>query len=210
MERAKAELRNAYLNSARTTILAPLSGFIAKRTIQVGQHIMVNTPMLAIIPLNDVWVDANYKETQLDSLRIGQPVTLYADAYPNITYHGKILGLGAGTGAAFALLPAQNATGNWIKIVQRLPVRIALDSKELKDHPLQIGLSMRVTANIHNLKGERLATKKIPQKPIYATPIYAKQLEDVEQVINHILEENAPNSYFPITPKVTDKITRSN
>jgi len=206
VERAKAELRKAYINSVRTTIVAPISGFIAKRSVQVGQHIMVNTPLLAIIPLNDVWVDANYKETQVDSLRIGQPVALYADAYPDVKYHGKIIGLGAGTGAAFALLPAQNATGNWIKIVQRLPVRISLDAQELKQHPLQIGLSVRVTTNIHNLKGDRLAVAKVSQKPIYTTHVYAQQLADADQLINQILQENAPDFYLPSTDSLSKKI----
>ena len=124
VERAKANYKIAYLNLARTTIVAPITGYVAKRNIQVGQHIMPDTPMLSIVPLRETWIDANYKESQLTHLRIGQPVTLYADAYPDVTYHGTVFGLSAGTGAAFSLLPPQNATGNWIKIVQRLPVRI--------------------------------------------------------------------------------------
>ena len=135
VEHAKANFKTAYLNAQRTTIVAPTTGYIAKRSVQVGQHIMVNTPMLAIVPLREIWVDANYKESQLSDLRINQPVTLYADAYSDVTYHGKVFGLSAGTGAAFSLLPPQNATGNWIKIVQRLPVRIWLDPEELKNIP---------------------------------------------------------------------------
>lgn len=132
VEAAKANLKNAYLNIQRTTIVAPVTGFIAKRNIHPGQQIARDTAMLAIVPLHDTWVDANYKESSLKHIRVGQPVLLYADAYPGITYHGNVLGLNAGTGSAFSLLPPQNATGNWIKIVQRLPVRIQLDEKEVE------------------------------------------------------------------------------
>lgn len=192
VERAKANFKEAYLNYVRTTVVAPISGFVAKRSVQVGQQIAINTPLLAIVPLHDVWVDANYKESQLNFLRIGQPVTLYADAYSGVTYHGKVIGLNAGTGAAFALLPPQNATGNWIKIVQRLPVRIGLDSRELQNYPLMIGLSMHVTTDIHNVKGLRLATKA-STTPIYSTTVYNEQLADANKLINRILEENSPN-----------------
>jgi len=192
VERAKENYKIAYLNLIRTTIVAPITGFVAKRNIQIGQRIAVNTPMLAIIPLDNLWVDANYKESQLSDLRIGQPVTLRADAYSDVTYHGKILGLNAGTGAAFALLPAQNATGNWIKIVQRLPVRISLNPEELKQYPLQIGLSMRVTADIHNLRGNRLPTQPI-QQPVYSTAVYASQLAEVQKIIDKILRDNSPD-----------------
>lgn len=190
VERAKAEFKTAYLNAERTNIVAPVTGYVAKRGVQVGQQIMPNTPMLAIVPLQEIWVDANYKESQLQDLRIGQPVLLTADAYPNITYHGKIFGVGVGTGAAFSLLPPQNATGNWIKIVQRLPVRIALDPKEIQKHPLQIGLSMHVTTNIHDRNGPRLAL--IPKaKPVYTTDVYSKQDAKVSRIIQTILQENA-------------------
>lgn len=196
VERAKADFVTAYLNTQRTTILAPVTGYIAKRSVQVGQHVLENTPMLAIIPLRGVWVDANYKESQLKDLRIGQPVTLQADAYPNITYHGKVFGLSPGTGAAFALLPPQNATGNWIKIVQRLPVRIWLNPEELKQHPLQLGLSMRVVIHIHDTSGPMLATAA-PTKPIYTTDVYAQQTKDANQIMNQILQENSPDMFFP-------------
>ena len=146
--------------------------------------------MLAIIPLQEIWVDANYKESQLRDLRIGQPVTLEADAYPGLIYHGKIFGVGMGTGAAFSLLPPQNATGNWIKIVQRLPVRIALDLKEIQQHPLQIGLSMHVTSHTRDLKGHRLA-KSAAVKPVYSTDVYTNQLSKANELIQTILQENA-------------------
>lgn len=196
VERAKANFKTAYLNAARTTIVAPVAGYVAKRNVQVGQQVARNTPMLAIVPLNEIWIDANYKESQLSDLRIGQPVTLYADAYPDVTYHGKLAGLGAGTGAAFSLLPPQNATGNWIKIVQRLPVRIQLNPDELKKYPLQIGLSMRVTTHIHDLSGNRLATTS-EVKPRYQTDVYASQLSSANDMIDHILKENSPDMYFP-------------
>ncbi|MBV8803310.1 MAG: HlyD family efflux transporter periplasmic adaptor subunit [Gammaproteobacteria bacterium] len=192
VERAKANLKTAYLDVKRSVVLAPVSGYVAKRSVQVGQRILVNTPMLAIVPLKDTWVDANYKESQLNNLRIGQPVTLYADAYPDVTYHGKIFGLNAGTGAAFALLPPQNATGNWIKIVQRLPVRVWLDPNELKKHPLQLGLSMHVTTDIHHLNGYRLASSE-QVKPIYTTFVYAQQLAQADQLINTILRNSSPD-----------------
>lgn len=198
VETAKANFRKAYLDSARTTILAPVTGYVAKRSVQVGQEIASHTPLLAIIPLDNVWVDANYKESQLSPLRIGQPVTLYADAYDNITYHGKVVGLNAGTGASFALLPPQNATGNWIKIVQRLPVRISLDTEELKKAPLQLGLSMRVTVDTHHKQGQRLAAIA-EQKPLYVTDIYAKQLDHANQEIEAILKNNAADSYVPVS-----------
>jgi membrane fusion protein (multidrug efflux system) len=196
VEQAKANFRDAYLNAQRATILAPVTGFIAKRSVQVGQSILVHTPMLAIVPLKDAWVDANYKESQLSDIRIGQPVTLYADKYAGVTYHGKVEGLSAGTGAAFSLLPPQNATGNWIKIVQRLPVRIQLNPDELQKNPLQLGLSMRVTTNTHDTSGPRLAYKPI-DKPLFTTDIYAKQLADANHKIEIILKENSPDMFIP-------------
>jgi len=189
VERAKANLKIAYLNLQRTVIVAPVTGYVAKRSVQVGQRIMVNTPMLAIVPLNATWVDANYKESQLLHLRIGQTVELYADAYPDVIYHGKIFGLNAGTGAAFSLLPPQNATGNWIKIVQRLPVRVSLDPDELKKRPLQLGLSMHVTTDVRNTKRQQ----STQLYPIYTTHVYTNQLAQVDQLINTILQSSSSN-----------------
>ena len=158
VERAAAKVREQYLAYARTVLPAPVSGYVAKRTVQVGQRIAPGAPLMSIIPLDQVWVDANFKEVQLRRMRIGQPVTLTADAYGDrVTYHGTIAGLGVGTGAAFALLPAQNATGNWIKVVQRIPVRIALDPKELASHPLRVGLSMEATVDVANEQGSALS-----------------------------------------------------
>ncbi|KTD58068.1 multidrug efflux system [Legionella sainthelensi] len=196
VETAKANLKKAYLDLQRTTIKAPITGYVAKRSVQPGQQVSMNSVMLAIIPLNDTWIDANYKESALNDIRIGQPVTIYADAYPGITYHGKVAGLNAGTGSAFALLPPQNATGNWIKIVQRLPVRISLNPDELRKNPLQLGLSMRVTIDIHNLNGSRLPRKSEPEFK-FQTNVYKKQLAEVEPLINDILKANSPDMFLP-------------
>jgi membrane fusion protein (multidrug efflux system) len=148
---AAAAVRNAYLTYARTELPAPVSGFVARRNVQLGQRVSPGTALMAVVPLDQVWVDANFKEPQLKRMRVGQPVRLTADLYgKSVTYHGKVAGFGAGTGSAFALLPAQNATGNWIKIVQRVPVRIALDPREIAAHPLQIGLSMKADVDVKN------------------------------------------------------------
>ena len=154
---AAAKVREAYIAYSRTTLPAPVSGYVAKRNVQLGQRINPGAPLMAVVPLDDVWVDANFKEGQLRNMRVGQPVTLTADLYGGkLEYHGRVIGFGAGTGGAFALLPAQNASGNWIKIVQRVPVRIALDAGELKSHPLQVGLSMQAEVDTHQRDGERL------------------------------------------------------
>ena len=157
VQAAAAAVRAAYLAYARTALPAPVSGFVAKRSVQVGQRVSPGTPLMTVVPLDQVWIDANFKEGQIASLRVGQPARVTADVYGHsVEYHGKVAGFGAGTGGAFSLLPAQNATGNWIKVVQRVPVRIALDSKELAAHPLQIGLSMQVDVDTHDRSGERL------------------------------------------------------
>lgn len=190
VEQAKARFREAWLNAGRTVIRAPVTGYVAKRHVQAGQQISANTPLLAIIPLDEIWVDANYRETQLGRLRAGQPVTLTADAWPGVTYHGHIRGLNAGTGAVFSLLPPQNATGNWIKIVQRLPVRIVPDAEELKKYPLLPGLSMHVTTNVHKLDGSWLAP--VPMTgPLYATGIFQQALAGTDAEIKQILAASA-------------------
>jgi membrane fusion protein (multidrug efflux system) len=169
---AAAQVHDAYLDLARTTLPAPVSGYVAKRSVQLGQRVAPGAPLMAIVPLDQVWVDANFKEPQLATMRIGQPVTLTADLYGGkVHYHGSVSGFGAGTGSAFALLPAQNATGNWIKIVQRVPVRIALDPKELADHPLQIGLSMQVDVDTHERGGARLP-QLAQATPAVSTNVY--------------------------------------
>ncbi len=155
---AAAKVREAYLASQRAALPAPVDGFVARRTVQLGQRVAAGTPMMSIIPLNQLWVDANFKEVQLRNIRIGQPVRLTADLYGRkVEYQGKVAGLGAGTGAAFALLPAQNATGNWIKVVQRVPVRVALDARQLAANPLRVGLSMDAEVDVSNKDGKALA-----------------------------------------------------
>ena len=157
VQRAAARVREAYLAWARTRILSPVNGDIAKRAAQVGQRVQPGSNLLSVVPLEQVWVDANFKEVQLRDMRIGQPVTMTADLYgDDVEYHGHVVGFGAGTGSAFALLPAQNATGNWIKIVQRVPVRIELDSAEITANPLRVGLSMDVSVEVRDTSGPRL------------------------------------------------------
>jgi membrane fusion protein (multidrug efflux system) len=156
---AAAAVRNAALALHRTQLVSPLSGEVAKRSVQVGQRVAAGTPLLAVVPLENVWVDANFKEVQLERMRAGQPVTLRTDLYGHqVTYHGHLAGIAAGSGNAFALLPAQNASGNWIKIVQRVPVRILLDPEELKSHPLRIGLSAAVRVDLHDTSGPLMTT----------------------------------------------------
>jgi len=187
---AAENVRAAWLNEQRTTLVAPVSGYVAKRTVQVGQRVQPGTPLMAVVPLRHVWVDANFKETQLGRMRIGQPVTLTSDLYgESVTYHGRIAGLGIGTGSAFSLLPAQNASGNWIKIVQRLPVRIALDPRELGRHPLRIGLSMGVRADLHDESGPTLASRP-PPRPAFSTDVYARDQAKIDAIIAQIIHDN--------------------
>jgi len=152
--RAAAKVREAWLAVQRADVPAPVSGTVARRSVQVGQRVQAGVPLMSVVTLDNAWVDANFKEGQLERLRIGQPATLEADVYgKHVVYHGKVEGLGAGTGAAFSLLPAQNATGNWIKVVQRVPVRISLDPKEIAQNPLRVGLSMTATVNVADENG---------------------------------------------------------
>ena len=143
---AQARLEKAQLDLARTVIRAPVDGVVTNKQVQVGQRIAAGAPIMVVVPVSTAYVDANFKESQFKRIRIGQPVELTSDYYGgDVVYRGKVIGIAGGTGAAFALIPAQNATGNWVKVVQRLPVRIALDPKELKEHPLRVGLSMEAT-----------------------------------------------------------------
>ncbi|SRR5579885_536899 len=188
---AAAKVREAYLDLQRDTLVAPVSGHVAKRAAQVGQRVQPGTPLMAVVPLSQVWVDANFKETQLQHMRIGQPVTLGSDLYGgDVEYHGKVEGLGVGTGSAFSLLPAQNATGNWIKIVQRLPVRIELDPNELQKHPLRIGLSMTAKVNLHDQSGPVLS-QKAPSKPVFSTDVYERGAREADALIAKIIADNS-------------------
>ena len=186
---AAAKVRDSYINYARNTLPAPVTGYVAKRSVQVGQRVSPGNPLMAIVPLNAVWVDANFKEVQLKHMRIGQPVELTADLYgSSVVYHGKVIGFSAGTGSAFSLLPAQNATGNWIKVVQRLPVRIELDPKELQAHPLRIGLSMNVDVTIKNEQGGQLGNA---QNTVYQTNVFDNYGAQADQEIARIIQQNA-------------------
>lgn len=190
-------LRNAYLTWFRTTIAAPDSGYIAKRYVQVGQQVDRNTVLMIIVPLDQLWVDANFKESQLQNIRIGQPAVITADAYGSeVKYKGTVAGLSPGTGSAFELLPPQNATGNWIKVVQRLPVRISIDPKQLAEYPLRIGLSTKVTVDTHNRKGRKL-TEISKKQIIYQTKDQMKELTGVDKLIDSIMRSNAENISYP-------------
>ncbi len=190
VRQAAAKLRESYLAAQRASVLAPVTGYVAKRSVQLGQQVAPGAPLLAIVPLIDVWVDANFKESQLRDVRIGQPVTLSADLYGGaILYHGSVIGLAPGTGSAFALLPPQNATGNWIKIVQRLPVRIRLDPQELAAHPLRVGLSMSVSIDTHDRSGSVLASAPSVELPL-ETKAYEHALADAARLEHEIVQAN--------------------
>jgi len=187
---AEAALRNAWLALARTQVLAPVSGYVVRRAVQLGQQVVPATEMLAIVPVESMWVDANFKENQLSGLRIGQPATVSADMYgSHVRYHGRVLGITAGTGSALAVLPAQNASGNWIKIVQRLPVRIGLDPQELEQHPLFLGLSTDIDVDVTDQTGAALS-----RQPAFAvalsTDVYADQEAGADAAISEILAAN--------------------
>ena len=191
---AAAQLRQAWINKQRTQVISPIDGFVAKRTVQLGQRIAPGTPLMAVIPLQGVWVDANFKETQLKKLRLGQRVELTSELYgDDVVFHGKLQSLGLGTGSAFSILPAQNASGNWIKIVQRVPVRVQLDSKELHEHPLRLGLSMMAKVNLRD-KGEGLLPTAPMAAPAQGTTAYDKQQQDADAQVNAIIDANLGNA----------------
>ncbi|WP_406665492.1 efflux RND transporter periplasmic adaptor subunit [Gallaecimonas sp. GXIMD1310] len=189
VQQARAAFINAWVSQQRLAIVAPVSGYVAKRRVQVGQHIQAGQSLLTIVPLQHTWIDANFKETDIAHLRVGQPVAIQVDAHPDMTYHGTVQGLAAGTGSVFSLLPAENATGNWIKVIQRLPVRIAIAAKELQQKPLQLGLSTTVTVDTHDRSGVALA-----QQPEHdagmSTNIYDGQLSAAEAAADKIISAN--------------------
>jgi membrane fusion protein (multidrug efflux system) len=187
---AEAALRSAWLAAARARVVAPVSGYIVRRSVQLGQQVTPATEMLAIVPVDSLWIDANFKENQLAKLRVGQPVAVSADMYgSHVEFHGKLLGLTAGTGSALAVLPAQNASGNWIKIVQRLPVRIGLDPQELAQNPLLLGLSADVDVDVHDRDGAALS-KQASWPSALSTDAYAAQDAGVDEAIRGIVEAN--------------------
>ncbi len=186
-------LKQSYLNLIRCHILAPVTGYIAKRTVQVGDRVKLGETLLYVVPLSEIWIEANYKETQIKKMRIGQPAHYTADMYGRgLKFEGKIVGFQPGSGNAFALLPPENASGNWIKIIQRVPVRISVDPYELRKYPLFLGLSMRTHVDVSDRRGERLASEPT-MSPLYTTPIFEKQyekMEEIEALIEKILSDN--------------------
>jgi membrane fusion protein (multidrug efflux system) len=191
VQAAAAKFRAAYLDDVRTTLVAPVTGYVAMRSVQLGQRVAPGTPLMAVVPLREVWIDANFKETQLTHMRIGQPVEITSDVYGgSVTYKGKVQSLGVGTGSAFSLLPAQNATGNWIKIVQRIPVRVVFtDPSQLDKHPLRIGMSLDTEVSLHDQNGPMLAQQP-PTQPAFSTDVYQQQLAKANERIAQIIHAN--------------------
>ncbi|MES1929910.1 HlyD family secretion protein [Salinisphaera dokdonensis CL-ES53] len=190
VRQAAAQLRAAWLDVRRSRVPAPVSGYVAQRDVQLGQRVDPSKPMLSIVPINQVWVNANFKETQLAAMRIGQPADVYSDFYGDETlYHGHVAGISPGTGAAFELLPPQNASGNWIKIVRRVPVRIVIDPKDLENHPLRLGLSMQVSVDLHDTSGKPLA-EHAPTETRMRTDVYGQREDGAERLIDRIIAVN--------------------
>lgn len=182
-----AQVRDAALGMARTTLAAPVGGIVARRNVQIGQRVAQGAPLMAIVPLDQMWVTANLKETQLKDVRIGQPVAVTADAYgKDVVFHGRVVGQEAGTGSAFAAVPAQNATGNWIKVVQRVPVRIALDPKDLQRHPLRLGLSLRVAIDTSKRDGVSLMQAGAVRQH-YQTVVFETEAHGADEAIRRAL-----------------------
>ncbi|PHM63449.1 multidrug efflux MFS transporter periplasmic adaptor subunit EmrA [Xenorhabdus ishibashii] len=193
IEKAASDVRDAWLALQRTNIVSPVDGYVARRSVQVGSRINSGTPLMAIVTTNNMWIEANFKETQLANMRIGQPAKIISDFYgDNIVYTGKVAGIDMGTGSAFSLLPAQNASGNWIKVVQRLPVRIELDPKQLKQHPLRIGLSTKVIVDTTNTDGTVLATTE-RTLPAYQTNALTIDMAPANKIVTDIINSNAGN-----------------
>lgn len=187
VRQAADQVRNAWLADIRTHILAPVEGMVAQRSVQLGQRINPGAPLMTIIPLDKLWVEANFKENQIQDIKPGQKATIVSDLYGSkVTYHGTVIGITAGTGSAFALLPAQNASGNWIKVIQRIPVRIALDPKELLDHPLRVGLSMQVEIDLSSPENDAALTTLTN----LSTQTYEHQPAEVNELIAHIIQDN--------------------
>ncbi|GKV78565.1 multidrug resistance protein A [Pectobacterium carotovorum subsp. carotovorum] len=191
IQQASVEMRDAWLALQRTKIVSPIDGYVSRRSVQIGARISSTSALMAVVPANHLWVDANFKETQLANMRIGQPATVIADIYGDVVvYQGKVVGLDMGTGSAFSLLPAQNATGNWIKVVQRLPVRIEIDPKQVAEHPLRIGLSALVNVDTANTEGSALAETS-RTTPAYQSDALTLDLTPVNQEISAIIQANA-------------------
>ncbi len=190
---AKGDVLQAWLAVRRNAVVAPVSGYVAKRNVQLGSHVTPGTPLMSIVPLDQLWIDANFKESELRNIRVGQAATIETDLYGSkVVYHGKVLGMSAGTGSAFSLLPAQNATGNWIKVVQRVPVRITLDPKELAAHPLRIGLSTTVTVDTSHGEGATLDQPMVAST-VYTTQALSQPVDEAEKMADAIIAQNLLN-----------------
>ncbi len=187
---AKAAYRDAWIAAQRNAVVAPVTGYVAERSVQLGQHIQAGQALMTVIPLNSLWVDANFKEVQLRNLRIGQPAEVRSDLYGgSYIFHGHVQGMSAGTGAAFALLPAQNASGNWIKVVQRVPVRIRIDDADLVKSPLRVGLSATVTVDTTNRDGPVLAAHAA-DTPVGYTQVYTQDLDKANAEADAVVRRN--------------------
>lgn len=202
---AEAHLRAAWLALSRTRVLAPVSGYVVRRSVQLGDQVSPSTQMLALVPVSSMWVDANFKENQLGSLRIGQPVQVSVDMYgSHVQYHGTVLGLTAGTGSALAVLPTQNASGNWIKIVQRLPVRIGLQPGELARHPLFLGLSANIDVSVRDRDGSALS--RVPAWPAsQRTDVYTDQDSGADRMIDDIVSANLRGGGHALYARTADR-----
>jgi membrane fusion protein (multidrug efflux system) len=193
-------LREAWLALQRCEIRSPVNGYVARRNVQVGAYVTPGAPLMAVAPLDEVWVDANFKEVQLRRMRIGQQARIEADVYgSSFTYRGEVVGFAAGTGSAFSLLPPENATGNWIKVVQRVPVKISLDAEQLAAAPLLIGLSCRVDVAVNDAQGRMLAPLPsgdgaAPGDPLYRTTALEFNTDDIDREIERIILQNAAGS----------------
>lgn len=190
LEEKKAEVREAYYNINHCSIYAPTTGYIAKRAVNVGQSVQRTSNLMAIIPTTYVWVDANFKETELTYMRVGQSATVWFDLYgSHVKYQGKVLGIGLGSGSVFSIIPPQNATGNWIKIVQRIPVRISLDPEMVKKYPVRLGISAEVKVDITD-QNLPFLTQVPPSKPVATTDVFDIHLKEVNTIIEQIVEMN--------------------
>ena len=191
IQSAVSNLKQAWLNLERTKIRSPIKGYVARRNAQVGQAVSVGGALMAVVTTDQMWLDANFKETQLTHMRIGQPVKIHFDLYgKDKTFDGKVVGIEMGTGSAFSLLPTQNATGNWIKVVQRVPVRIQLDPQQLAENPLRIGLSATVKVNVSDSKGETLRDQA-PATTLYSTNVLQYDESAVNNLIESIIRDNS-------------------
>jgi membrane fusion protein (multidrug efflux system) len=187
---AKAAYRDAWIAAQRNAVVAPVTGYVAERSVQLGQHIQAGQALMTVIPLNSLWVDANFKEVQLRHLRIGQPAEVRSDLYGgSFIFHGHVKGMSAGTGAAFSLLPAQNASGNWIKVVQRVPVRIQIDDADLVKSPLRVGLSATVTVDTTSRQGPVLAMD-VSEAPVADTQVYTQDLDKANAEADAVVRRN--------------------